>query len=135
MRAMSKRSTVLVFLLAVAAAACGGGEGGAAYDDPGSIETCDAVVDAAIDLVEDFVAAAEELQIADLAATEEPAAVAESGAAADALTARAVELGCSLDEVNAEITERAADVEVDPDNLVGLFFRNAVTSPETDLLE
>ena len=130
---MAKWTRVPAIVAVLAVAACGGG--GSAVD-PGSIENCDAVVDAAIDVIEDFVEAAEDLTLADLAAAEQTTpAVVESREAADALTARAVELGCSLDEVNAEITERAADVEVDPDNLVGLFFRNAVTSPETDLLE
>jgi len=121
----------LPLLFALVLAACGGDDGGGSYDDPEALESCDAVLDAGVDLLQDTLDELADLDLTALNSEEPPAAFVELEAKGEALTARAQALGCSEEELDAGITARAGDLEVSDDNVVGQFILSAIQSGDS----
>jgi hypothetical protein len=116
----------LLLVLGLVVAACGGG--GADYKDPDSIQNCDQLLDAGVALLQNFVDEVADLGLEALQSDTPPEALAELEADGEALTDRAGELNCSVDELDAGIVERVDDIKVDDDNLIGQFIVTGIKS-------
>jgi len=109
-----KKFAILLLTLAIVAAACGDDDGGA---DPASLDSCEGVADATIDLVQNVIDELEAMSPSDVGALtqgqEFPAftAIEERGVE---IGTKAEELGC--DNIDALVTERADRLEADPAN-------------------
>ncbi len=123
-----KKLIGLLLVLALAVAACGGDDGGADYKNPESIGTCDELLDAGIDMLQDFLDDVAELDLAALASDEPPAELAELETNGEALEARAAQLNCSTAELDAGIAQRVDDLKVDSDNVIGQFILQGIQS-------
>jgi hypothetical protein len=120
----------LPLLFALVLAACGGDDGGGSYDNPEALESCDAVLDAGFDLLQDTLDEMGDLDLGALSSEEPPEVFVELEATGEALTARARALGCSEEELDAGIVARAGELEVADDNVVGQFILTAIQSGE-----
>jgi hypothetical protein len=110
-------------------AACG--------DDDGSLDSCEAVVDAGIDMVQDMLDTIDGMTPEEIATQwgsgetpEELQAVQEAG---EALDARAAELGCSEEEMNALVAERVDRLSADSE--FGRMIVEAIRGGEESLFE
>lgn len=94
-------------------AACGDSSGGGG--DPGSAESCDDLVDAGIDLIQDVLDELSDLDLADIEAlgNEPPEALNDLEARGQELEERADELGCTDEELSAGLTARVDELEAD----------------------
>lgn len=93
----ARRARVLVaMVVALAASGCGGGE------------TCETLVDSAMELVQDAIDQLDRMSVEELAAAEgeAPDAFRRLEAEGEALGERAGELGCSRDEVARLVADR-----------------------------
>lgn len=118
LRRRSRLSALVVGLILVTAGgagtACGDDEAAA---DPGSLDSCESVADAAIDLIQDNLDFTDGLSQEEMAALgnseempEELQATQEAGAA---LEARSIQLGCAPEEMNALVAARADRLTAD----------------------
>lgn len=125
----------LSLVLALVVAACGDDDGGGSYDNPEALASCDEVLDAGFDLLQDTLDEMGDLDLGALSSDEPPAVFVDLEAKGEALTARAQALGCSEEELDAGLVARAGDLEVDDDNVVGQFILTAIQSGEGGFFE
>jgi hypothetical protein len=107
-----KKTIGLLLVLALTAAACGG-------DDEASLDTCEGVADATIDLVQDVITELEALAPSDFGRLTQEG-TADFPQFAD-IEERGVELGTAAQElecadIDALVAERADQLEADPAN-------------------
>jgi hypothetical protein len=124
-----KKIIGLLLVLGLLVAACGGDDA-VDYKDPASISDCDQLLDAGIALLQDFIDEVEGLGLDALASDQPPEAFIQLEEDGTALTARGEDLGCSAEELDAGIVERAGDLEVADDNVIGQFIIAGITSGE-----
>jgi hypothetical protein len=120
----------LSLAFALVLAACGDDDGGGSYDNPEALESCDELLDAGFNLLQDTLDEMGDLDLGALSGEEPPEVFIELEAKGEALTARAQALGCSEEELDAGIVARAGELEVDDDNVVGQFILTAIQSGE-----
>jgi hypothetical protein len=121
----------LSLAFALVFAACGDDDGGGgSYDNPEALESCDELLDAGFNLLQDTLDDMGDLDLGALSGDEPPEVFVELEAKGEALTARARALGCSEEELDAGIVARAGDLDVDDDNVVGQFILTAIQSGE-----
>lgn len=97
----TSRVTAVFIVGAIALTACGGDDAGA--------DSCEEVVDETLALIQTAIDQANEMSMADLAAEEEPAFVAELEEEGAALEARAEELDCD----EQQVIERLDEIDVE----------------------
>ena len=124
-----KKMLGLLLVLALAVAACGGDDGGS-YENPEAIDNCDGILDAGFELLQDTLDAVGDLGAEALASEEPPEAFIELETQGEALTERARQLNCSEEELDAGITARVGDLQVDDDNIIGQFILSGIQSGE-----
>jgi hypothetical protein len=102
----------MIVLLAMVVAACG--DDGA---DPDSLDSCEAVADASIEVLQDVIDEMDSMSIEDLAAMgsseETPEQFKDAEERGMALSDRADELGCTDDQMGTLMAERAGDLSAD----------------------
>ncbi len=103
-----------VLALALLAASCGndGGTG-----DPASLGTCEEVADAAIDVLQQTIDVVDGLSDEDPASSDEPGEASDEFRAIEeagmALEARALDLGCTDEQMSALMRERAGTLSAE----------------------
>ncbi len=108
-----KRLLAVLFAAMMVLAACGDSSGGAG--DPGSIDDCDDLVGAGLEMLQDVLDELGELSFEDVAALgdEPPEALNDLEARGQELEDRADELGCTDEELSAGLTARVDELEAD----------------------
>ena len=108
-----RRMIGMTLVLAIAAAACGGDDAA----DPASLDSCEAVADASIVVLQDTLDIMDNLSIEELAALggsdETPDQFKEIEAQGAAFEARAGELGCTEEEMSALLADRATGLSAE----------------------
>ncbi len=94
-------------------AACGDSSGGGG--DPGSAESCDDLVDAGIDLIQDVLDELSDLDLADIEAlgNEPPEALNDLETRGEELSQRAEELNCTDEELSQGLVDNLDQLEAD----------------------
>ncbi len=94
-------------------AACGDSSGGGG--DPGSAESCDDLVDAGIDLIQDVLDELSDLDLSDIEALgdEPPEALDDLETRGEELQTRADELGCTDEELQQGLIDNIDQLEAD----------------------
>ncbi|MCB2224209.1 MAG: hypothetical protein KQH83_08550 [Actinobacteria bacterium] len=128
-----KKFAALTLALGLLVAACGGDD---AASDPASIDTCEGIADATIATMQEVIDLIGDMDAADLAALGEPGAeMPESFAGAMAtgeeLAARGTELECA--NLGDLLMERADQLEVAPDNVIGAFVKQGLMDGSEDV--
>ena len=109
-----KKMIAFLAALMLAFAACGDSGGGG---DIGSIDSCDGLVDEALDMLQTVLDELSDLNLEDAIALgesgEEPEALADLEQRGEELEARATALNCSDEEMGAKLADRADELEAD----------------------
>lgn len=125
------RTTAIAGLAVVALAltACGGDDGG----DAAGADSCAALADEGIELVQGVLDELEGMSLADLAAAgdEDPEFIQDMEEKGEALDARQSELGCSDEEMEELFLARLDDLDVEPGS-IGSFLVDTLRSEGFD---
>jgi hypothetical protein len=123
-----KRLAVAALCLSMVAAACGDD----AAADPATLDSCEGLATAGIDLLQDTIDLIDGLDAAALASfgegTEVPPEFTAIQTRGDELTGRATEIGCSDEEMAALMAERAGGLSAD--SVFGQFILEGVRAGE-----
>jgi len=126
---------LLAALLAVAVAACGDDSGGSA--DPASLNSCETLADASIDLLQDTLDIIDSMSAEELAAMgaseETPSELVAIETRGTALEDRADELGCTEEQMSALMTARVDDLS--SDSVFGQFLIESIRAGEGGFFE
>jgi hypothetical protein len=124
-----KKLIGLLLVLAMVAAACGDD------DDAGSVDSCEGVADAAIDLLQTTINELGEMsaeELASLDSDETPEAFADLERQGEELESRATALNCSDDDMSQLVADRVGDLDVAGDNIIGQFIVEGLKSGDGD---
>jgi len=103
-KTLMRKLFVFVAVLGLVAASCGGG----------SADSCEGVVDEAMDAIQAMIDGFDDLTLEDAMSMEDdPAFVTENTAKLDSLEQKAEDLGCSEDELTALFEDKAGNLKAD----------------------
>jgi hypothetical protein len=133
---MRRTPTILLAtLVVVAVAACGDDSGGSA--DPASLNSCESLADASIDLLQDTLDVVDSMSAEELAAMgsseETPPELATIETRGTALEARAEDLGCTEEQMSSLMTARVD--ELSSDTVFGQFLIESIRAGEGGFFE